>query len=296
MDIDKYLRLKTRLINEYLKKSLPSGNQYPSEIYHAIRYSVFAGGKRIRPILTMATAELFKDNINNVLPSACAIELIHTYSLIHDDLPCMDDDDYRRGKPTNHKKFGEANAILAGNALLMLAFELISQSQNKFHIKEQIITRVLNELAHSSGFAGMVGGQMMDVESENKSVDAETVTYIHAHKTGAMICSSVRLGAILSESTSNQLAQLTRFGNALGLMFQIIDDLLDELDNRTQLKKMGKRDQVRGKATYPRIFGLNQSKQQVDRLFSKCRESLEPFGQKAERLLSITELVAKRIN
>ena len=296
MNINNYLKTKSRLVNEYLKKYLPANNRYPYEIYRAMQYSIFAAGKRIRPILTLATTELLDENIQKVLPTACAIELIHTYSLIHDDLPCMDDDDYRRGKLTNHKKFGEATAILAGNALLMLALDLITQSQKRYQIDVKTIVSVLNDLTTASGFAGMIGGQMVDTESENKSVNRKTVQYIHSHKTGALICSSVRLGAILSEATTPQLTRLTRFGNALGLMFQITDDILDELDNRTQLKKHGRRDRVRGKATYPRLFGLERSKKQVKQLLVECHRELIPFGKKAEPLYSVTELVANRIH
>ncbi|MDI6783314.1 MAG: polyprenyl synthetase family protein [bacterium] len=296
MDINKYLTTKVRVVNQYLQKNLPSPKNEPPEIYRAMRYSVFAGGKRIRPILTIATAELLNGNIHRVLPTACAIELIHTYSLIHDDLPCMDDDDFRRGIPTNHKKFGEANAILAGNALLMLAFELISKSKKEYNINELIISKIVNELAHASGFAGMVGGQIVDVESENKTVDQETINYIHTHKTGALICGSVRVGAIISGALSTPLNRLTKFGNTLGLMFQITDDILDELDNRTQLKKVGKRDQARGKATYPSIFGLEKSKKRVTELLSDGNNYLKQFGKKAEPLLAIANLVANRIN
>lgn len=296
MDLQKYLKTKVRLVNEFLQKSLLSGNQYPPEIYRAMRYSVFAGGKRIRPILTLATAEMVNGNSRKVLPAACAIELIHTYSLIHDDLPYMDDDDFRRGKLTSHKMFGEANAILAGNALLMLAFDLISQYRKTYRTDNRIISRILQELAHASGFAGMVGGQMVDTESENKPVNPATVNYIHTHKTGALLCSSVRLGAILSHATPIQLARVTRFGNALGLMFQITDDILDELDNSAQLNKAGKRDRARGKATYPRIIGLGKSREKVTNLFSECQEHMQPFGGKANTLLSIAELVANRIN
>jgi len=296
MDMKKFLTTKVRLVNQYLQKNLSSPNNYPPEIYHAMRYSVFAGGKRIRPILTLTTAELLNGNINRVLPIACAIELIHTYSLIHDDLPCMDNDDFRRGKLTNHKKFGEANAILAGNALLMLAFEFISKSKKGYKINELIISKILSELAHASGFAGMVGGQVVDVKSENKKVNKETINYIHTHKTGALICSSVRIGAIISGASSTLLIRLTKFGNTLGLMFQVTDDILDELDNRSQLKKVGKRDRERGKATYPSMFGLKKSRGKVTKLLSDCNKYLKPFGKKAEPLLAIASLVANRID
>lgn len=296
MLIEKYISSKIRLINAYLDKNMVLEKHYPQEIYRAMRYSVFAGGKRIRPILTLATAELFSSNVEKVLPTAAAIELIHTYSLIHDDLPSMDNDDFRRGKPTSHKMFGEATAILAGNALLMAAFDCIVKSQKQYRISQNTINQVLAELAAASGFVGMVGGQMVDLESENKTIKPDTLNYIHTHKTGALICSSIRLGAILSHATPSKLNSFTKFGNSLGLMFQITDDILDEMDNQTQLKKIGKRDRVRGKATYPSIYGLEKSKMKVDRLLTEVNTYLASFGQKAEPLKAIAGLVATRIN
>jgi geranylgeranyl diphosphate synthase, type II len=294
--IDQYLNTKIHLINEYLDKNLLSTKYYPTEIYRAMRYSIFAGGKRIRPIIMLATAELFDANIKKVMPTAAAIELIHTYSLIHDDLPAMDNDDFRRGKPTNHKMFGEAVAILAGNALLLAAFDFVAKSQYKYKISNGIIKQVLTELGEASGYAGMVGGQMLDLESENKTIKPAILNYIHTHKTGALICSSIRLGAILSLSTQKKLDALTKFGNTLGLMFQITDDILDELDNRSQLNKIGKRDRDRGKATYPSVYGLEQSKIKVVRLLTEANKHLELFRQKAIMLKAIAELVANRIN
>jgi geranylgeranyl diphosphate synthase, type II len=296
MLIDKYLTEKARLINEYLDKNLLSADNYPAEIYQAMRYSVFAGGKRIRPVLTLATGEMLNSSIKKIIPIAAAIELIHTYSLIHDDLPSMDNDDFRRGKPTSHKKYGEATAILAGNALLMAAFDLVVKRQKKYRIHNNIVVQELAELAVASGYAGMVGGQIVDLESENKTVKPNTLNYIHIHKTGALICISIRLGAIISLSTVAQLKSLTNFGNTLGLMFQITDDILDELDNRTQLNKIGKRDRALGKATYPSIYGLEQSKEKVIQLLTDSKKYLEPFGQKTALLVAIAELVAKRIN
>jgi geranylgeranyl diphosphate synthase type II len=296
MQIDKYLTIKARLINNYLDRNLRAAENYPAEIYRAMRYSVFAGGKRIRPILTLASGELFESDIKKIMPTAAAIELIHTYSLIHDDLPSMDNDEFRRGKPTSHKIFGEATAILAGNALLMAAFNMVAKSQKQFRIPNTIITLVLAELAIASGYAGMIGGQIVDLESENKTVKPNTLNYIHTHKTGALICSSIRLGAILSLSTKAQLDSLTRFGNTLGLMFQITDDILDELDNRTQLKKIGKRDRARGKATYPSIYGLAKSKVRVTQLLNESKNYLDSFKHKTAPLIAIAELVAKRIN
>lgn len=296
MLIEKYISSKIRLINAYLDKNMVLEKHYPQEIYRAMRYSVFAGGKRIRPILTLATAGLFSSNVEKVLPTAAAIELIHTYSLIHDDLPSMDNDDFRRGKPTSHKMFGEATAILAGNALLMAAFDCIVKSQKQYRISQNTINQVLAELAAASGFVGMVGGQMVDLESENKTIKPDTLNYIHTHKTGALICSSIRLGAILSHATPSKLNSFTKFGNSLGLMFQITDDILDEMDNQTQLKKIGKRDRVRGKATYPSIYGLEKSKMKVDRLLTEVNTYLASFGQKAEPLKAIAGLVATRIN
>ncbi|MFB3896136.1 MAG: polyprenyl synthetase family protein [bacterium] len=296
MNLEQYLNSKTQIINQYLDQNLLSVKSYPPEIYRAMRYSVFAGGKRIRPILTIATAEISVTNINNVIPTAAALELIHTYSLIHDDLPSMDNDDYRRGKPTNHKVFGEATAILAGNALLLAAFDFIAKSRKKYRIADAIISQVIVELGIASGYAGMVGGQIVDLESENKKINSDTLHYIHTHKTGALICHAVRLGAILTSVSNPKLDLLTKFGNSLGLMFQITDDILDEMDNRTQLKKIGKRDRARGKATYPSVYGLEESRRRVERLLTDVDTNLKPFGKRAALLKAIAGLVANRIN
>jgi geranylgeranyl diphosphate synthase type II len=254
---------------------------------------VFAGGKRVRPVLMLAACETVGGDLNQALPAACAMEMIHTYSLIHDDLPAMDDDDFRRGNPTNHKVYGEATAILAGDALLTEAFILLAGDQE--HGDAAARLRVIHEIATASGSRGMVGGQVVDMESEGKGeIDLATLSYIHTHKTGALIRASVRAGAILGGATEQSLAALTHYGEAIGLAFQIADDILDVEGTTEELGKDAGSDQARGKATYPALVGLEASKARAQELVQMALDALSIFDQRAEPLRAIASYIVKR--
>ena len=252
MNLQKYFKERRELVDRWLINAMPAENELPIPLYSAMRYSLFAGGKRIRPILMFAACEAVGGDINYAQPAACAMEMIHTYSLIHDDLPAMDNDDFRRGKPTNHKVYGEAISILAGDALLTQAFILLSSPFLALNIPHDRILAVINEIASCSGSRGMIGGQVADIESERKpDIDLPTVQYIHIHKTGALIKASVKSGGILGGASERELASLIRYGEAVGLAFQIVDDILDIEGNSAELGKDTGSDRSRGKATYP---------------------------------------------
>jgi geranylgeranyl diphosphate synthase type II len=261
-----------------------------------MRYSLFAGGKRIRPILSIAAFEAVGGEGNRILPFACALEMIHTYSLIHDDLPAIDNDDYRRGRPTCHKVFGEATGILAGDALLTEAFRLMSDPsrQEDFSGNEGLILRVINEVAYAAGISGMVGGQVVDVESEGRKVDPSTVQYIHTHKTGAMILVSVRVGAKIGGATEKVLAAMTSYGEKIGLTFQIADDLLNIEGDAAALGKSIGSDRSKGKATYPSVLGLTESKKRARELTESALDALTPFGREADSLREIARFIISR--
>ena len=287
-----YLDSLKSIVDRALDKYLPGKNEYPSSIHSAMRYSVFAGGKRIRPILTLSVAKLLGKDYRYVIPAVCAIEMIHTYSLIHDDLPCMDDDDYRRGRLTCHKVYGEAIATLAGDSLLTLAFKVFLENSNTAGCERTL--KALADLAKASGTYGMIGGQVVDIESENKDADLPVVQYIHTHKTGALICSSVRVGAILSGAKKKELYALTKYGEYTGLAFQIIDDCLNVEGDE---KKLGKRvgsDLKKKKATYPAILGVQESKKRSYELCEEAKNSLKIFGEKAKILKDLADFIIKR--
>lgn len=294
INIKKYFEKKAVLVNKALDNYLPSEKDYPPVIHTALRYSVLNGGKRFRPILAIATAEMLGGSVKDVLPCACAIELIHCYSLVHDDLPCMDNDDFRRGRPTTHRQFGEPTAILAGNALVTVAFEIMCNSSSKTSRQNGRLHKVMVEIGIAAGMQGMVVGQAADLESENKNISKEMLAYIHAHKTGALIMSSVRVGALVSHATPNQLKRLTDYGKKLGLLFQITDDILDiESTQEKRGKKIGG-DIERGKATYPKLHGMKKAKQLVTDLVKGCYKDLKPFGKKADTLKAIVDYIAQR--
>ena len=267
-----------------------------STLQEAMRYSLFAGGKRIRPILSIAAFEAVGGEGDRILPFACALEMIHTYSLIHDDLPAIDNDDYRRGRPTCHKVFGEAIGILAGDALLTEAFRLMSDPsrQEDFSGNEGLILRVINEVAYAAGISGMVGGQVVDVESEGRKVDPSTVQYIHTHKTGAMILVSVRVGAKIGGATEKVLAAMTSYGEKIGLTFQIADDLLNIEGDAAALGKSIGSDRSKGKATYPSVLGLTESKKRARELTESALDALTPFGREADSLREIARFIISR--
>lgn len=293
MDLKHYLKQKCEFVDAALNRYLPAAAELPSSLHGSMRYSVFAGGKRVRPILLLAACEAVGGDPSRALPAACAMEMIHTYSLIHDDLPAMDDDDFRRGNPTNHKVYGEATAILAGDALLTEAFILLSRAEDDLDPAARV--RVIHEIGHASGSRGMVGGQVVDMESEGGGeVDLATLSYIHTHKTGALIRAAVRAGALVGGADEASLKALTRYGEAVGLAFQIADDILDVEGTTEELGKDAGSDQARGKATYPALVGLEASKLRAQELVDMALESLSRFDDRAEPLRAIATYIVKR--
>ena len=289
-----YLKDRKALVDAALDEALPGEANYPPVIFQAVRYSLLAGGKRLRPILCLAAAEAAGGDYRAVLPVACALEMIHTYSLIHDDLPAMDDDDLRRGRPTSHKVFGEAVAILAGDALLTEAFAQMSAADRMPQIPPDRILRVVHDIARAAGFWGMVGGQVMDIQSETAAADEETLLYIHTRKTGAMIGASVRAGAILVEAQTGEIEALAAYGRHVGLAFQIADDILNVEGDRMALGKGTGSDAVRGKLTFPQLMGLDASRTRMVDLIARALEAIGSFGPNAEPLRAIARYVAER--
>jgi len=290
-DLKSYLDDRTERVNAALDRLLPKESAKPATIHKAMRYSLFAGGKRIRPALCLAAAEACHGRIENALPLACAVECIHTYSLIHDDLPAMDNDDFRRGKPTNHKVFGEGIAVLAGDALLTQAFELAAKakSQPRFSHKE-----LVGEIAYASGSLQLIAGQVADLEGEGKKVSAAQLKYIHERKTSALLCCAVRLGGMSANCSSSQLKALTDFGYNVGLAFQIIDDILDVTQTSEQLGKTAGKDTSAQKATYPSIIGLEKSRRIANRLTHRAFASLKAFHGKAQALEALATYLLNR--
>ncbi|HKZ56777.1 MAG TPA: farnesyl diphosphate synthase [Thermodesulfovibrionales bacterium] len=293
MDIKSYLKEKRELIDSYLESyfSIPSE---PFVLHEAMRYSLFAGGKRIRPILALASYEACGGNPKDIVPYATALELIHTYSLIHDDLPSMDNDDLRRGKPTNHKVFGEAMAILAGDALLTEAFLILSNNLHSSSLKPSNLIKIIREVSLASGVHGMVGGQALDIFSENIEPDKDTLDFIHLHKTAALITASVRMGAILANIKEKKLKALTEYGTGIGLAFQIIDDILDIEGNAEELGKTAGSDIKMKKMTYPALCGTEKSRQKAKDLLSDAIDSLKIFSSEADQLRKIARYLLKR--
>lgn len=297
MDLKVYLKEKIALVDAALEQYLPREAERPQSIHKAMRYSIFAGGKRVRPVLMLAACEAIGGQIDKAMPAACAMEMIHTYSLIHDDLPAMDDDDFRRGRPTNHKVFGEAIAILAGDGLLTEAFKLMSDPRFAAGIDPAARLGVIHEIATCAGTYGMVGGQVVDMESEGKlDMDLPTVQYIHIHKTGALIKASVVAGALLSGADDKQLAAIRRYGEAAGLAFQIADDILDIEGTTEEIGKDAGSDEARGKATYPAVMGLAAAKQEAQAMMDEAMLALEPLGAAAEPLRAIARYIVERKN
>jgi len=289
-----YLAEKRALVDAALEDFLPQPNGLTADLNKAMRYSLFAGGKRLRPILCIAGAEAVGGSGKDVLPVACALELIHTYSLIHDDLPVMDDDDLRRGQPTNHKVFGEPIALLAGDGLLTLAFDLMTTSERSDRIPPETLLRGIGLIARAAGWEGMVGGQAVDIEWEGKQADLEVVRFMHTHKTGAMITASVASGALLSGAGEARLRAITAYGEAIGLAFQISDDILDiEGDSETMGKQAGA-DEEKGKMTYPAVLGLGPSKTAQLALVQSAVDELWEFDARAEPLRRIAGYIIER--
>jgi len=299
MDLKTYLKQKKSAIDAYLDGVLPPADAMPESLHRSIRYSVEAGGKRVRPVLAIAAAEAVAGtdaNVPGLMAVASSLELIHTYSLIHDDLPAMDDDDFRRGKPTNHKVFGESVAILAGDALLTYAFDLLSNPEHIGGVKPKALVSIIREVAVASGNMGMVGGQVVDIESEGKDVDFVTLQYIHAHKTGALIRASVRVGAMAAGASPRQLKALTRYGVDIGLAFQIADDILDIEGTQEEIGKDVGSDIARGKKTYPAFMGLEESKLRAAELVDSAVDALSIFGPSADPLRGIAKYIVSRKN
>jgi geranylgeranyl diphosphate synthase type II len=292
MSLEAYLTARKEMVDKALDGYLPVRDGDSSEIVEAMRYSLFAGGKRLRPVLCMASAEAVGGSARAVLPVACALEMIQTYSLIHDDLPAMDDDDYRRGKPSNHKMFGEGIAILAGDALLTEAFSLLSERNPA--IPPETGLAVLHEIATAAGFQGMVGGQAADLRAEGEAVDMERMRYIHTHKTQALITVSIRAGALLAEAGENDLSALSAYGNKTGLAFQIADDILDIESSRTVLGKDTGSDEGHGKATYPALIGVDRSREEMNRLVEEALSAIRRLDKRADPLRMIARFIAER--
>jgi geranylgeranyl diphosphate synthase, type II len=278
-------------VDAALERLLPAGTVQPFSIHTAMRYSVFAGGKRIRPILCLETARIFGSDVTPALHPACAIEFIHTYSLIHDDLPALDNDDLRRGKPTCHKKFGEAIAILAGDALLTLAFETIGGTPAVAERRAAMLTEVA---AAAGTINGMVGGQVADIEAEGKPIDPQMLEYIHRSKTAALIRASITAGALCAGANEEDVARLRRFGDTIGWAFQVTDDILDVEESSAALGKTAGKDMAQQKATYPAVYGLERSHQIANDLATKAIAELAPYGERAARLREIAEFLVLR--
>src|SRR5437764_9312781 len=278
-------------VDATLERLMPAASAQPTSIHTAMRYSVFAGGKRIRPILCLETARIFSSDIKPALHPACAIEFIHTYSLIHDDLPALDNDDIRRGKPTCHKKFGEAIAILAGDALLTLAFETVGATPAAAARRAAILSEVA---AAADTTNGMVGGQVADLEAQGKRVDEQMLEYIHRSKTAALISASITAGALCAGASSEDVARLRRFGGTIGWAFQVIDDILDVDESSTAHVNTAGKDLAQQKATYPAVYGLERSHQIANRLATEAIAELSPYGECASRLREIAEFLVLR--
>lgn len=291
MTLHAFFEEDRQLVDAALNRLLPADSTQPPSIHQAMRYSVFAGGKRIRPILCLETARIFSGDITPALNPACAIEFIHTYSLIHDDLPALDNDDLRRGKPTCHKQFSEAIAILAGDALLTLAFETIAASPVEAPRRVAMVT----EIASAAGTVnGMVGGQVADLEAEGKRVAPEMLEYIHRSKTAALIRASVAAGALCSGAPREDVERLRSFGDAIGWLFQITDDILDVEESSAALGKTAGKDLAQQKATYPAIHGLERSRNIASELAATAIKQLAPYAERAHRLREITEYLVTR--
>jgi len=278
-------------VDAQLDRLMPGESVQPPSIHQAMRYSVFAGGKRIRPILCVETARIFDADVSAAFYPGCAMEFIHTYSLIHDDLPALDNDDLRRGKPTCHKKFGDATAILAGDALLTLAFETLATAP----VPVERCVAMIHEISTAAGTVnGMVGGQVADLEAEGRRVTPEALEYIHRSKTAALIRASVTSGALCAGASAEDAGRLRRFGETIGWAFQVTDDILDVEESSAALGKTAGKDMAQQKATYPAVFGLERSHQIAKELATKAIDELQSYGQRAERLRTIAEYLVLR--
>ena len=294
LELKTYLAEKRAIVDAALHDYFPEPEGLTSDLTEAMRYSLFAGGKRLRPILCIAGAEAVGGSGKEVLPVACALELIHTYSLIHDDLPLMDDDDFRRGQPTNHRVFGEPIALLAGDGLLTEAFSLMTSPGISVRIPPHILLKAIRLIAQAAGHEGMVGGQAVDIQWEGKKADLPVVYFMHTHKTGALITASVASGAVLGGADESQLRAITSYGEKIGLAFQISDDILDIEGNSQTMGKRAGADEEKGKMTYPAVLGLNESKKIQSELVETAVQGLWEFGSRAEPLRQIARYIIER--
>jgi geranylgeranyl diphosphate synthase type II len=290
-ELHSFLEESRHMVDAALETHLPPESVEPRTLHRAMRYSVFAGGKRIRPALVIASSDLHGGRRSDAMPAACAMEMIHTYSLIHDDLPAMDDDDLRRGRPSCHKAFDEATAILAGDALLTHAFLILARQDT---VPAQRLQRLISTLAHGAGTGGMIGGQMADLESEGREVPLATVERIHLLKTAALISASLVMGAELAGAADAELDRMKRFGLRIGLLFQITDDILDRTGNQKELGKTVGKDEAQGKATYPAAAGMEEANTRARTLAREAEEDLAPYGEDARILLQLTSYLLRR--
>lgn len=294
MEFKALLKEKAEIVDKYLEKYLPSEAEYPQIIFKAMRYSVFAGGKRLRPIMVMEACRAFGGSVEKAMPFACSIEMIHTYSLIHDDLPAIDNDDYRRGRLTSHKMFGEDMAILAGDALLHHAFETMSRAcAEQGDISS---AKAMLAIAEGAGVHGMVGGQVVDVISEGKSIDKETLDFIHRNKTAAMLIGALKAGAVLGGAGEDEIAKLEKAGELIGVAFQIQDDILDVTSTFEKLGKPINSDEKNHKVTYATMFGVEKASEYVEKMSDEAIAILKSMGDKTEFLVRLTEYLIKREN
>jgi len=288
--LKKDMKEKQELVNIILDRFLPRKDEYPKEIHKAIRYSVFAGGKRLRPYLTMLAYEMFGGDVEQISPVAAAIEMIHTYSLIHDDLPDIDDDEYRRGKKSCHAVYGDGAALLSGDALLISAFELITLAEIDAKLRVQFV----RELASEAGIKGLIAGQMVDIESEGKKVDKKTLQFIHENKTARLINIGLRFGALAGGASDSEIAIIEQYGKLIGMVFQIMDDLLDIEGTQAEMGKSIGKDANAEKATFPSVFGVEESRTIAAELTEKARQTIVPLGSKALKLDILAESLLSR--
>ncbi|NLY10481.1 MAG: polyprenyl synthetase family protein [Firmicutes bacterium] len=294
MSLDLYLTNKADFIEKQLEKALPANDIYPSIIHEAMRYSVLGGGKRLRAILALAACEVFSGSFEQAIGFACALEMIHAYTLVHDDLPCMDDDDYRRGKLTTHKVFGEGIAVLAGDALLTLAFEELAKMPEKYQVSTEVTIQLIKEVSEAIGSQGVIGGQVVDLDSEGKSIDSNVLEYIHHHKTGKLFIASLKGGALIGGANEEQLKAVVDFGTYFGLAFQITDDVLDLTGDATRLGKPVGSDTEQGKNTYPSIFGLENAQEMAKECILNCHQAVTSLPKTASILGDIADFILNR--
>jgi len=290
-DFSEYLTERCQQVDAALKRTLPAKDLAPQTLHQAMHYSIFAGGKRLRPILLLAAAEVCGGSTHVAMPAACSVEMLHTYTLIHDDLPCMDDDDLRRGRPTSHKVYGEGVAVLAGDGLLTEAMSTLATTEpsKNYRVRDYIV-----ELCHQTGSVNLIGGQVMDLEGEDKTLTIDQVRAIHNAKTAALLTASVRIGAMTANASEAQMTALTQFGQSLGLAFQVIDDILDVTASSEKLGKTAGKDQNVSKSTYPAVLGLNESRAEAHTLTTAALNSLDIFEEKADRLRDIAHYLLDR--